>query len=817
MQSAHQRVLRIGWLDLYTAAISSVGVVLLGLAVGGLPAASWGVAIFIALGLVSELTTSEAIAPQIAFSMSSAVAFAAMLLYGPLAAALVGGSGGLAATLVKAVLDRRSNRRRTTPLLKRLLFNMAAMGLPPAIAGYFYHALGGQAPTLNQLGNILPMTLAAICFELVNGGIVVCAVSLQTRQPALRLWRQNLSWATPMNVLGMVAGGGGLAIGYHIAGMAGVTVFFLPLVLTIYAFQFSVRQTRAQMVRSEETIATRTAELRAANLDLEREIADRRRAEAELRLRAQLLDAATDSIFVYDAAGRCRYANEAASKSHGYDRAQLLSLSSSELTAPEFREAAAAHLEELLAGGEVTYQSANVRRDGSVMPIEVHARTISSEGSRLVLAVVRDITERKRLEDQLRQAQKMETVGRLAGGIAHDFNNLLTAISGYASFAQSGLLAGDPARDDIAQVLAAADSAAHLVRQLLAFSRRQVIAPQLFDLNQLILKLDHMLRRLIGEDVELVTLTARNLATVKADPNQVEQVLVNLAVNARDAMPDGGQLTVETGNVVLDSEYARQHVGVVPGTYVLLAVSDTGCGMSEEVKSRIFEPYFTTKEPGKGTGLGLATCYGIVKQNNGHIAFSSKAGSGTTFKVYLPAVAEPAAAAASNGEKACKVNTAKTVLLAEDERLVRSFVARALRQAGYTVLEAGSGPEAIRLATGHGAAIDLLVSDLVMPQMGGIELSQQVRSSFPGVKTLFISGYSDSASVHLSSLPEGAGYLQKPFTVGALSARAAELLEGTGETAAQMKQTAPASATAKPLGERAQAPLAPAVNPGITV
>ncbi len=388
-----------------------------------------------------------------------------------------------------------------------------------------------------------------------------------------------------------------------------------------------------------------------------------------------------------------------------------------------------------------------------------------------------DVTERKRLEDQLRQSQKMEAIGRLAGGVAHDFNNLLTAITGYATFARDALAPDSPTRDDITQVLKAAERAARLTQQLLAFSRRGVIAPSVVNLNEVIINLGKMLLRLISEDIEVVTVPASDLGAVKVDAGQVEQVLVNLVVNAGDAMPGGGRLTIETANVTLDAEYARQHVGVAPGEYVMLAVSDTGCGMTDEVKARIFEPFFTTKEAGRGTGLGLATCYGIVKQNHGHIWFYSEEGKGTTFKVYFPRAEPGTLPVGVEDEAASHPLATQTVLLVEDDASVRSFAARALRDGGYTVLEAANGAEALGLAAQRtGQPIHLLVTDIVMPVMGGEELARRLRANHPELNTLFVSGYTANAVVHRGVLQQGAAFLQKPFTLNTLTLKVREVL-----------------------------------------
>ncbi len=390
-----------------------------------------------------------------------------------------------------------------------------------------------------------------------------------------------------------------------------------------------------------------------------------------------------------------------------------------------------------------------------------------------------DITEHKRLEEQLRQAQKMEAIGRLAGGVAHDFNNLLTAISGYASFARDALPAGAEAREDIGQVLMAAERASELTRQLLTFSRRQPTLPSIVNLNEALINLSKMLRRLISEDIELVAVPAADLGAVRVDAGQVEQVLVNLVVNAGDAMPSGGRLTIETANVTLDAEYAQGHVGVAPGDYCMLAVSDTGCGMTDEVKARLFEPFFTTKEPGKGTGLGLATCYGIVRQNDGHIWFYSEPGKGTTFKIYFPRLRQAAAEPRPGDEEALQASGAQTVLLVEDDPAVRSFAARVLRETGYLVLEAATGTEALAVAGGQGGRpIHLLVTDVVMPEMGGEELVRRLQVTYPELRALYISGYTANAVMHNGTLHEGVAFLQKPFTLATLARKVREALGG---------------------------------------
>jgi len=398
--------------------------------------------------------------------------------------------------------------------------------------------------------------------------------------------------------------------------------------------------------------------------------------------------------------------------------------------------------------------------------------------SRMV-GFITDVSERRMLEQQLRQAQKMEAVGRLAGGVAHDFNNLLTIIIGYSHILTQELTAGSKPYNATTQIASAASRAAGLTRQLLAFSRQQVLAPRIIDLNSVILNLDSMLRRLIGEDIEILTVHAGDLGTVKADPGQVEQVLINLALNARDAMPNGGKLTLETSNVELDDAYAREHQSAEPGRYVMLAVSDTGVGMSPEIQNHIFEPFYTTKETGKGTGLGLSTVYGIVKQSGGNIWVYSEPGRGTTFKVYFPRMDQPAEKLGSEKGSSQVQRGTETILLVEDDSQLRQLTADLLAHCGYKVLAAGRADEALALCKANHREIELLVTDVVMPGMNGRQLAEQVARIFPQVKVLYISGYTSNAIVHQGVLDTGLWFLPKPFSLSALVARVREVLDAS--------------------------------------
>ena len=418
------------------------------------------------------------------------------------------------------------------------------------------------------------------------------------------------------------------------------------------------------------------------------------------------------------------------------------------------------------------------RKDGKPITVRLSGRAIEGpkgdvEGFEMI---AEDVTERRALEEQLRQSQKMEAVGRLAGGVAHDFNNLLTVIRGYSELMLDEFTSADPLRNEVEEIRKAADRAAGLTRQLLAFSRQQVMAPKVLDLNIVVSNMERLLKRLLGEDIHLGSVLAQDLGRVKADPGQLEQVIMNLAVNARDAMPKGGKLTVETANAELDQSYTHEHMGAKAGSYVMLAVSDTGSGMTAEVKQRIFEPFFTTKELGKGTGLGLSTVYGIVKQSEGYIWVYSEPGRGTSFKVYLPRVDAPADAHLEHSPSRTVHKGTETVLLVEDEDGVRALVRQVLAKHGYSVLEARHGGEALLHCERHAEDIHLLVTDVVLEQMSGTELASRLASLRPKMKVLYISGYTDDAILH-HGVTQGTHFLQKPFTTESLARKIRQVLD----------------------------------------
>jgi two-component system cell cycle sensor histidine kinase/response regulator CckA len=425
-----------------------------------------------------------------------------------------------------------------------------------------------------------------------------------------------------------------------------------------------------------------------------------------------------------------------------------------------------------------------VRKDGRVIWVSDTAAVVpGSDSHPLMEGIIVDITDKKQLEGQLQQSRRMEAVGRLAGGIAHDFNNLLTVIKGYTELALIRAKGMPELRSDIERIEDASERAAGLVRQLLAFSRRQVMQPKVLDLNGIVVGLDKLLRRLMDEDIQMVTVANEKVGAIKADPGQIEQVIMNLVVNARDAMPDGGRLTVETSNVELDALYARDHTSVKPGKYVMLAVSDTGIGMSAETVAHIFEPFYTTKENGRGTGLGLSTVYGIVKQSGGYIWVYSELNHGTTFKVYLPRV-EDAVEATSGGatkpaEPAKDLAGRETILLVEDEPELRELTRTVLVARGYTVIEAGNAEEAERLASDRrdGGKIHLLLTDVIMPGVSGRELARRVLARQPSVRVLYMSGYTYNVIAENGTLERGVAFLQKPFTPSALVEKVREVLD----------------------------------------
>jgi PAS domain S-box-containing protein len=456
--------------------------------------------------------------------------------------------------------------------------------------------------------------------------------------------------------------------------------------------------------------------------------------------------------------------NEAATKQYGYTEDELRSMTVRDVRPDGDAPSFAAHVEEWKQDGRHLGHWQHKKKDGKCFAVDVISHKLEYAGRSVRLVVAQDVSERQLLESQLRQAQKMEAIGRLAGGVAHDFNNLLMVIKGHTELLLNVLPPSDQVARKIEQIDRSADRATALTRQLLAFSRMQVLQPRAMNLNSVVEEMGKLIPRLIGEDIELIVRSSADLGTIRADASQMEQVIMNLAVNSRDAMPKGGRFTIETSNVELDNLYRAAHPVVQPGKYVLLAVSDTGTGMDAETQAHIFEPFFTTKEQGKGTGLGLATIYGVVKQSGGFIWVYSELGKGTAFKIYLPRVDEPAASIPVIHIPSSLARGTETVLLAEDEQDVREVAREFLESAGYTVLEAAGGEAAVQVAAAHSGAIDLLITDMVMPGMSGQELARKMRGLRNGIRVIYMSGYSEHAAGEAAKCDAAAVVLTKPFS-----------------------------------------------------
>jgi PAS domain S-box-containing protein len=524
---------------------------------------------------------------------------------------------------------------------------------------------------------------------------------------------------------------------------------------------------------------------------IERQLLATKKSREKYRL---LAENATDVIWTMDPSFHFTYLSPSIFQLRGYTDAEAMAQSLSETLAPESlkdvmarfaRQMRLAESDDDSAWDPFVFEAEQPRKDGTTIFTSNHTKIVRGPDGQpdLIVGVTHDITERKRaeeekarLEEQLRHSQKMEAIGRLAGGVAHDFNNVLCSITGHADLALLDLSAEDPLCKPMEQIAKAAGRAADLTRQLLAFSRKQVIAPKVVDLNHLIENLHPMLVRLIGEDIILRTVPQKRLGRVRVDPGQIEQVVLNLVINARDAMPGGGEVLIEAADVWLDDYYCEKHAKATPGAYVMLAVSDTGFGMSAEIREKIFEPFFTTKQLGQGTGLGLATVFGIVEQSGGRIEVYSEPGKGSSFKVYFPRVADQAETL-TRADVPAPLGGKETVLVVEDEEMVRSLAVKLLTRLGYEALAAGDGDEALVLAKHHEGPIDLLLTDVVMPHMNGRELAAKLAELRPGIKVLYTSGYTQNLIAHHGVLDEGVQLVAKPYSLNTLAARVREALD----------------------------------------
>ena len=586
------------------------------------------------------------------------------------------------------------------------------------------------------------------------------------------------------------------ALAYWILAIAGAVVLITLFWIRRLAKEVAVRKKTEQALNAanhtirhanealENRVAERTNELRAANVQLGKELAEHQQAKTALQKSEErfkaLHNASFGGIAIHDK-GEILECNQGLADITGYRVKELIGMDGLLLIAPSTRTLVRNNI---ATGYEKPYEAMGRRKNGEEFPLRLEARNIPYKGKNVRVVEFRDITEykqfeaeREKMQDQLIQAQKLESIGRLAGGVAHDFNNMLGVILGYSEMVLEQIDATQPVYPAMQGIHQAAQRSAELTSQLLAFARKQTVMPKVLDLNVTVEGMLKMLRRLIGEDISLAWMPGKELGLVKIDPSQIDQILANLCVNARDAIGDTGKVTLETGNITFDADYCASHAGVLPGEYVMLAVSDNGCGMDAETLSLVFEPFFTTKEMGKGTGLGLATIHGIVKQNNGFINCYSEPGQGTSFKIYLPRYIAATSQAPSAKVAQPAATGLETILLVEDEPSILSMSAAMLNRLGYTVLAANTPAEALQLAQDHAGGIDLLMTDVVMPEMNGRDLAKKLLTLYPDLKCLFMSGYTANVIAHHGVLDEGVHFLQKPFLKKNLAAKLRETLD----------------------------------------
>lgn len=642
------------------------------------------------------------------------------------------------------------------------------------------HLTGGRIEThFHVFGSLAFLSFYRDWRVLVPATIVVAADHLL----------RGIFW--PQSVYGVLA-----ASNWRWLEHAGWVLFedtFLYLaILRSVADMRSNAERMAEIRTLNDGLERHSRQLAVANRELKDEITERKKTEVALRTTEEkyrsIFENSVEGIFQSTPGGQFLSVNPTMARIYGYTSPEEMIAEHTDIEQRHYVEPARrAAFKRLLEKQSFVqgFESEVYRKDQSTFWASENVRVVRDDEGRVVYyeGTIEDITERRRTEealreseDRLRQAQKMEGIGQLAGGMAHDFNNILTAICGYSDLTLRRLPSGHPVRRNVEEIKKAGDRAASLTRQLLAFSRKQILQPKVINLNVVVPEMDKMLRRLIGEDIDLLTVLEPKLGTVKADPGQIEQVILNLAVNARDAMPKGGKLTIETANVYLSEEYASEHIACHAGHYVMLAVSDNGSGMDEATKNRIFDPFFTTKGIGKGTGLGLSTVYGIVKQSGGNIWVYSEIGKGTSFKIYLPRFDEVVEDQQEDPTETQLSTGGEIVLLVEDEEMVRQMARQILEMNGYQVLEACHGKEALVVSEQHKGHIDLMVTDVVMPQMGGRELAERLAITRPDTKVLYLSGYTDEAIVHHGVLDDDVNFLEKPFTTDAFAQKVHEVL-----------------------------------------
>jgi PAS domain S-box-containing protein len=660
---------------------------------------------------------------------------------------------------------------RLRPRPSQIVFSVADVILAITAAYYAYRA------SLPLLYLKIPIRLAitATVFFVLNTAPIALVIALTEKKPIRQVWRECYRWSYAHYLVGAAMVGVFMYVNRTLDWQ--VWILILPVVYVIHrSYRLYLERLQSERNRAEQ--AQKHSE----------EVADLHAQAVEALASAMVANAKLDAVIqasplatlALDRDGKVTSWNPTAERIFGWSAEEAIGRRPPFATgrSEEFiRDVIDRSLRgELITGLEAPQE----RKDGTSFSAAIWTAGLEdrAKGVSGILIMVADVSDRKQLEEQLRLSQKMEAVGQLAGGIAHDFNNLLTAILGYNEMVMNDVGSLPNVLENAGEVQRAAERAASLTKQLLAFSRRQLLQPRVIDLNEVVRNIERLLRRVIGEDIDFAVRLEPELAPVQADPSHIDQVIMNLVVNARDAMPTGGKLTVETANVNLDEEYAQIHAGVIPGPYVQLAISDTGQGMNEETQRRIFEPFFTTKELGKGTGLGLSIVYGIVKQSGGDIGVYSQEGKGTAFKIYLPAITRDTAVESTKRPAALSHRGAEVILLVEDEPNVRRLVRAMLAKQGYTVLESRKVHEAIQICNDYHDPIHLLLTDVVMPGRSGPELAEELVKLHPEMRVLYMSGYADTAVIRHGVLRPNTAFIQKPFVSEDLNKKVREVLEG---------------------------------------